>query len=48
MGVVVRGYIDFSYYLSLLLLYCSFYSSIPTFSSFKKKFFVLVPGLFCN
>ena len=26
----------------------SFYSSIPTFCSFKKMFFILVPVLFCN
>ena len=39
----------YSYYLSLLLLYLFFfYSSIPTFCSFKKMFFVLVPVLFCN
>ena len=25
-----------------------FYSSIPTFCSLKKMFFVLVPVLFCN
>ena len=50
MGVVVRRYIDF---LILLiptpLVPVLFYSSIPTFCSFKKKeFFVLVPVLFCN
>ena len=35
-------YIDSSYYLSLLLLYISahFCSSIPTFCSFLKMFFV--------
>ena len=27
---------------------CSFCSSSPTFCSFKKMFFVLVPVLFCN
>ena len=27
---------------------CSFCSSIPTFCSFLKMFFVLVPVLFCN
>ena len=49
MGVVVRRYIDF---LILLiptpLVSVLFYSSIPTFCSFKKMFFVLVPVLFCN
>ena len=48
-GVVVRRYIDF---LILLiptpLVSVLFYSSIPTFCSFKKNFFVLVPVLFCN
>ena len=45
LGVVVRRYIAF---LILLLLYISvlFYSSIPTFCSFLKMFFVLVPVLF--
>ena len=49
LGVVVRRYIDF---LILLIptplvpvLFCS---SIPTFCSFKKMFFVLVPVLFLN
>ena len=49
LGVVVRRYIDF---LILLiptpLVSVLFYSSIPTFCSFKKMFFVLVPVLFCN
>ena len=49
MGVVVRRYIDF---LILLiptpLVPVLFYSSIPTFCSFKKNSFVLVPVLFCN
>ena len=51
MGVVVRSsrYIDF---LILLiptpLVSVLFYSSIPTFCSLKKCFFVLVPVLFCN
>ena len=49
MGVVVRRYID---YLILLiptpLVSILFYSSIPTFCSLKKMFFVLVPVLFCN
>ena len=42
-------YIDF---LILLiptpLVFVLFYSSIPTFCSFKKMFFVLVPVFFCN
>ena len=50
MGVVVRRYIDFLILLIptplvSVLLFCS---SIPTFCSFKKMFFVLVPVLFCN
>ena len=49
LGVVIRRYIDF---LILLiptpLVSVLFYSSIPTFCSFKKIFFVLVPVLFCN
>ena len=49
MGVVVRRYIE---YLILLiptpLVSVLFCSSIPTFCSFKKMFFVLVPKLFCN
>ena len=49
MGVVVRRYIDFLILLIptplVSVLFCS---SIPTFSSFKKMFFVLVPVLFCN
>ena len=49
LGVVVRRYIDF---LILLiptpLVSIIFYSSISTFCSFKKMFFVLVPVLFCN
>ena len=47
MGVVVRRYIDF---LILLihtpLVSVLFYSSIPTFCSFLKMFFILVPVLF--
>ena len=46
-GVVVRRYI---YFLILLiptpLVSVLFYSSIPTFCSFLKMFFVLVPELF--
>ena len=49
LGVVVRRYIDF---LILLiptpLVSVLFYSSIPTFCSFKINVFVLVPVLFCN
>ena len=49
MGVVVRRYIDF---LTLLipttLVSALFGSSIPTFCSFLKMFFVLVPVLFYN
>ena len=48
-GVVVRRYIDFLILLIptplVSVLFCS---RIPTFCSFKKKFFVLVPVLFCN
>ena len=44
LGVAVRRYIDF---LILLiptpLVSVRFYISIPTFCSFKKMFFVLVP-----
>ena len=47
LGMVVRRYIDF---LILLiptpLVYVLFYSSIPTFCSFLKIIFVLVPVLF--
>ena len=47
LGVFVRRYIDF---LILLiptpLVSVIFYSSIPTFCSFLKMFFVLVPVLF--
>ena len=48
-GVVVRRCIDF---LILLiptpLVSVLFFSSIPTFCSFLKMFFILVPVLFCN
>ena len=48
-GVVVRRYIDFIILLIptplVSVLFCS---SIPTFFSFKKMFFVLVPVFFCN
>ena len=47
LGVVVRRYIDF---LILLipnpLVSVLFYSNSPTFCSFLKMFFVLVPGFF--
>ena len=46
LGVVVRRYIDF-----LILLIPTPLVSVlflPAFCSFKKKFFVLVPVLFCN
>ena len=50
MGVVVRRYIDM--FILLIDPYssciCSFCSSIPTFCSLKKMFFVPVPVLFCN
>ena len=49
MGVVVRRYIDFLILLIptplVSVLFCS---NIPTFCSFKKMFFVLVPVLFFN
>ena len=47
LGVVVRRYIDF--FILLIptpLVSVLFYSSIPTFCSFVKIFFVLVPVLF--
>ena len=49
-GVVVRRDIDILLLLiPILLLYLLFFcSSIPTFCSFKKMFFVLVLVLFCN
>ena len=46
LGVVVRRYIDFLILLSTPLVSVPFYSSITTFCSFKKMFFVLVPVLF--
>ena len=49
MGVVVRRYIDFLILLIptplVSVLFCS---SIPTFCSFLKMFFVFVPVLFLN
>ena len=48
-GLVIRMYI---YFLILLiptpLVYALYCSSIPTFCSVKKMFFVLVPVFFCN
>ena len=48
LGVVLRRYIDSSYYLSLLLLYLHFFAASLLFCSFLKMFFVLVPVLFLN
>ena len=49
MGVVVRRYIDFLILLiPTTLVSALFGSSIPTFCSFLKMFFVLVPVLFYN
>ena len=49
MGVVVKRYIDFSIlHIPATLVFVLFCSSIPTFCSLKKMFFVLVPVLFCN
>ena len=49
MGVVVRRYIDLLILLIptplVSVLFCS---SIPTFCSYKKNVFVLIPVLFCN
>ena len=48
-GVGVRRYIDFIILLiPTPLVFVLFCSSIPTFCSFKKCFFILVPVLFCN
>ena len=48
-GVVVRRNIDFLILLiPTRLVSALFCSSIPTFCSFKKMFFVLVPVHFCN
>ena len=48
-NVVIRRYIDFIILLIptpfVSVIFCS---SIPTFSSCKNIFFVLVPVLFCN
>ena len=49
MGVVVRRYIDFVILLiSTPVVSVVFYSSITTFCSLKKMFFILVPVHFCN
>ena len=48
MGVVVRRYIDFLILIPTPLVSVLFCNSIPTFCSFLKMFFVLVPVLFCN
>ena len=46
LGVVVRRFLILLIPTPLVsVLFCS---SIPTFCSFKKSFFVLVPVLFCN
>ena len=41
-------YIDFLILLIPTPLVSAFFSNIPTFCSFKKMFFVLVPVSFCN
>ena len=50
MGVVVRRYIEFLILLipTPLVYICSFLQQHPYFLFIKKKFFVLVPVLFCN
>ena len=49
LAVVVRRYIDFLILLIPTPLVSVFFcSSIPTFCSFSKMFFVLVPVPFCN
>ena len=47
-GVVVRRYIDFIILLIPTPLVSVLFYSSPTFCSFFKMFFVLVPVLFCN
>ena len=47
-GVVVRRYIDFLILLIPTPLVSALFCSIPTFCSFKKMFFVLVPVFLCN
>ena len=46
LGVVARRYIDFLILIPTPLVSVLFCSSIPTFCSFLKMFFVLVPVLF--
>ena len=50
LGVVVRRYrfTHTTYPYSSCVNSVLFYSSIPTYCSLKKMFFVLVPVLFCN
>ena len=51
LDVVVRRYMYIDFLILLIptpLGSVFFYSSIPTFCSFLKMFFVLVPVLFCN
>ena len=48
LGVVVRRYIDSSYYLSLLLLYLFFFAAASLLFVHFKNVFVLVSVLFCN
>ena len=51
LGVVVRRYMYIDFLILLIptpLDSVPFCSSIPTFCSFKKMFFVLVPVLFLN
>ena len=45
LGVVVKRYIVHHTTPLVSVLFCS---SIPTFCSLKKMFFVFVPVLFCN
>ena len=45
-GMVVRKYIDFLILLPYSSCICSFLQQHPTFCSFFKMFFVLVPVLF--
>ena len=51
LGVVVRRYMYIDFLILLIptpLVSVLFCSSIPTFCSFFKMFFVLVPVLLCN
>ena len=47
-GCVVRRYSDYLILLIPTPLVSVFCSSIPTFCSFIKMFFILAPVLFCN